>query len=179
MAAQGIAPTETRQRVVSTLGFSFVPPQGPNWSEQFGKNQSTYLKKTDPAIVSFYAGALEGKLRSQLTDKDALVAFVRSKKDQWGNDSRYSNISTSFQIEEKNDSCVRYRMAAHDRDAKNKGSNPFLLMQAVGRFCVHPQDRANAVDMFYSIRHVPIFDPGKLSTEGETFVQSLAFEKPR
>ena len=84
VAAQGIGATETRQRIFSTLGFSFVAPKGPSWSEQFGKNQITYLKKTDPAVVSFYSGALEGRLQSKLMDKDALVAFVRSKKDQWG-----------------------------------------------------------------------------------------------
>ncbi len=168
-----------RRRVVSTLGFSFLPPQGPSWSEQFETHQITYLKQTDPSLASFYAGAVEGRLRSSLTTKDELVAFVRSKKDQWGDGDRYSSISTSFQVEEKNDSCVRYRLSAHDRDAKNKGKREFLAMQAVGRFCTHPQNKRAAVDVFYSVRHVPSFDPKDLISEGETFLQGLEFEKAR
>jgi hypothetical protein len=41
-----------------------------------------YSKKTDPTIASFVAGALEIKLRAPLPDKEALAAFVRTKKDE-------------------------------------------------------------------------------------------------
>jgi len=167
------------KRVVSTLGFSFLPPEGPSWSEQFETHQITYLKKTDPSLVSFYTAAVEGRLRSSLTTKDELVAFVRSKKDQWGDGARFSSISTSFQVEEKNDSCVRYRLSAHDRDAKNKGKHELLEMRTVGRFCTHPHDKGAGVDVFYSVRHVPAFDPKNLVSEGEAFLQSLRFEKTR
>jgi hypothetical protein len=113
------SPLQSRQRVSSTQGLSFLPPQGSNWFEQFGENEITYLKRTDPKTVSFYAGVLEGKLRSKVSTKEALVAFVRSKKDQWGNDGRYSDTSSSFKVEGKNESCVRYQLSAHDRGANN------------------------------------------------------------
>jgi hypothetical protein len=167
------SPLQSRQRVSSTHGHSFLPPQGSNWLEQSGENQITYLKRTDPKTVSFYAGALEGKLRTKLSTKEALVAFVRSKKDEWGNDGRYSDTSSSFQVEGENESCVRYQLSAHDHSANNKAGHNFLVMQATGRFCVHPQDRAVAVDIYYSVRHVPQFDPKDLIAEGEEFLQSL------
>ena len=169
------SPLQSRLRVSSTHGLSFLPPQGSNWLEQFGQNQITYLKRTDPKTVSFYAGAIEGNLRSKLSTKEALVAFVRSKKDDWGNDGRYSDTSSSFQVEGKNESCVRYQLSAHDRGIDNKADHGFLVMQATGRFCVHPQDRTVAVDIYYSVRHVPQFDPKNFIAEGEEFLQSLQF----
>lgn len=178
LAALASSAESDSRRVFSTLGFSFLPPHGPDWKEQFENQQITYFKETDPGKVSFYMGALEGKLRSKLATKDDLVAFVRAKKDQWGTDGRYSDTSTSFSIEEGNDSCVQYRMKANDRNAKNKGDNAFLVLQAIGRFCVHPKDRSSAVDIYYSLRYAPAFDPTALIPEGETFVQSLRIEDP-
>jgi len=172
-------PLKNRERVFSTHGFSFLPPQGANWLEQFGRNEITYLKQTDPRTVSFYAGAIEGRLRSTLSNKEALIAFVRSKKDKWGDDGRYSKVSSSFQIEDQQVSCVRYRLSASDRNAPNRGSNAFLSMRVDGRFCLHPQDKNVAVDLYYSARHVPQFDPKDLIDEGEKFLQSLQFSIPR
>ena len=169
------SPLQSRQRVSSTHGLSFLPPQGNNWLEQFGENQITYLKRTNPKMVTFYAGVLEGKLRSKLPTKESLVAFVRSKKDEWGNDGRFSDTSSSFQIEGKNESCVRYQLSAHDRGANNKAGLDFFVMQASGRFCVHPKDRTVAVDIYYSVRYVPQFDPKEFIAEGEEFLQSLQF----
>lgn len=166
-------------RVISAYGFSFLPPQGSGWHERFENQQITYFKETDPAEVSFFMGALDGKLRSKLTTNDELVAFVRSKKDQWGSDGRYSDISVSFTIDNDTKSCVRYRMKAHDRYAKNKGDNAFLIMQSIGQFCVHPKDRSNAVDIYYSVRYVPSFDPKSLIAEGEVFLNSLRIQNPR
>jgi len=177
--ASDFVPFQKRERVFSSYGFSFLPPQATNWRERFGQNEITYLKQTDPKTVSFYAGAIDGNLRSTLSSKEALIAFVRSKKDNWGNDGRYSNTSSSFQIEAQQQSCVRYRTSAHDRNAKNKGSHEFLFLQVVGRFCLHPQDRTVAVDIYYSTRHVPKFDPKDLFSEGEGFLQSLQFSAQR
>lgn len=171
------SPLKSRERVSSSDGFSFLPPQGSDWLEQFGQNEITYLKRTDPTTVSFYAGTIEGKLRAKLSTKDALVAFVRKKKEDWGTDGRYSDTRSSFQVEDKNDSCVRYDMSAHDHGAKNKMGHEFMVLQAIGRFCLHPQDTAVAVDIYYSIRYVPQFDPKTFIAEGEEFLHGLQFAK--
>ena len=165
-------------RVQSTLGFSFLPPPGKDWTEEVTRCQVDYSKKTDPNKVSFFATARDCKLDAPLPDQVDLVAFVSKKKDEWGTDGRFTNISTSFLPETGKTSCVRYRMDVNDNGAKNKGRHPFLLMKVVGRFCTHPQDPGSAVDLAYSIRHIPGFDDNAFRAEGEAFLDSLRFETP-
>jgi len=162
------------KRVQSSTGFSFLPPKGSSWTEEFGRNEILYLKRTNNE-VSFYAGALEGRITSSLEDKDALIAWVRSKKDQWASDGRYSNTSSSFHIESQQNSCVRYSLSANDHGAPEEGRHDHLLMRAVGRFCMHPEDRGVAVDIYYSARHAPDVDVRSLLAEGEEFLDSLQF----
>jgi hypothetical protein len=175
--APELAP-QRHDRINSTLGFSFLPPPGEGWTEEFGKSQVMYSKKTDPTIASFYAGALEIKLQAPLSDKAALVAFVRTKKDEWGTDGRFTHVSSSFLAEAQYASCVRYQMTANDHRANNRGTHEFLLTHVVGRFCTHPQNPNAAVDIFYSARHIPGYDGKSLSAEGEAFLHSLAFNTP-
>lgn len=162
-------------RIHSSTGFSFLPPPGDSWTEKFGENEIIYLKQTDPEVVSFFAGALEGQLASDLEDKDALVTFVQARKDQWGNDGRYSNTTSSFQVDVLQGSCVRYQLSARDRGARNLGRHEFLVMTTVGKFCLHPEDPQAAVDIYYSVRHAPAFDPRAYVLEGEDFLRSLQF----
>jgi hypothetical protein len=165
-------------RINSTLGFSFLPPPGAGWTEEFDKGQIMYSKKTDPAVVSFFAGALEIKLQDPLPDKETLAAFVRTKKDEWGTGGRFTHVSSSFLAESQHASCVRYQMTANDHGANNTGTHEFLLMHVVGRFCTHPQNPKTAVDIFYSARHIPDYDANGLGAEGEAFLHSLAVNPP-
>lgn len=171
-------PARGAERIFSSTGFSFLPPRGSNWTEDFGENQILYVKQTDVETVSFYAGALEGPLSSKLADKEALIAFVRSRrKDEWGEPGRYSDTVSKFHIEEEQEACVRYSLSAKDRGAKNLGKRDFLLMLSVGRFCLHPEDRTVAVDIYYSVRHAPQFDPRALVAEGDEFLEGLRFSQ--
>lgn len=165
-------------RVRSTNGFSFLPPPGGDWTEEFTGCQIHYSKKTDPRKVSFFAFAHDCKLDAPLTSKEEIVAFVRKKKDEWGTDGRYANISSSVMPEAANPSCVRYRMEVQDHGASNRGSHPFLLMKVIGRFCTHRQSPNSAVDLAYSIRHVPGFVDTGYRAEGEAFLDSLRLEAP-
>jgi hypothetical protein len=164
-------------RIHSSNGFSFLPPQGSGWTEEFGESEILYLKQTDERTVSFYAGALEGRLVSLVDTDAALLAFVRAKKDQWGVNGRYFDTSSSFRIEEQQSSCVRYSLAASDRGAKNREGLSFLTMQVFGRFCVHPENRTTAVDVYYSVRRPPSLDVRPFLVEGETFLDSLQFAR--
>ena len=80
------APATSKARVVSTEGFSFLPPQGPDWTEAMDGDRVEYTKTTNHDEVTFYAGAVDGKLDALLATPDALLAFVRAQKDQWGED---------------------------------------------------------------------------------------------
>lgn len=169
------APLSTKP-IHSTLGFSFVPPPGVDWTETFGKSVIEYDKKTNPAVATFMAGALEIKLDAPLRDQAALLDFVRSKKDQWGSDERFSAIDTSFVAEPGNTNCVRYQMNMHDNGANIRKDLPFLIMQIAGRFCTHPAHPASAVDIFYTMRHVPAFDDAVFKAEGNAFLYSLRID---
>lgn len=162
-------------RVHSSNGFSFLPPQGGDWTEEFGETEIMYLKQTDRRTVSFYAGALEGEIVSQVDTTEALVNFVRTKKDQWGAEGRYFDTSSSFRIDDAYRSCVRYELSANDRGATNVGNLDSLKMQVLGRFCVHPGDSTKAVDIYYSVRHPPSFNAAPYLAEGEKFLDSLQF----
>ena len=178
-AVRDLVPLKDRQRVFSNHGFSFLPPQQSGWLEKFGESEITYFKQTDPAVVSFYMQAIEGEYPAAPSTEAQLVAFVRSKKDDWGpEEGRYSNTSSSIVIEESEKSCVSYRVSAHDRAATNKGNHEFLVLHTAGRFCLQPQTRSAAVDIFYSVRHVPNFDATALFAEGESFLKSLQLQTP-
>jgi hypothetical protein len=173
-ATEAVLPAEAgAERIFSSTGFSFLPPQDRGWTEEFSQNEVTYLKQTDLEQVSFYVGAIEGITRAALTDEAELVAFVRNKKDMWGPDGRYSETTGRFRVEAQRRSCVRYTLTAKDHGAANKGKHAFLLMTATGRFCLHPDDRTAAIDIFYSARHIPTFDPRSLIAEGERFLEGL------
>lgn len=171
-ALQGSAP------VYSTLGFSFRPPGGTDWTESFGRNQISYTKTTDPRLLTFYTGVLEVKLSTPLPDAEALLAFVRKEKDQWGSDGRFTDISSRFFAEPAHGSCVRYRIQANDRAANNPAGRQLMFMQVSGRFCTHPHNPETAVDIFYSVRHVPGYDVETLNAEGDAFLEGLAFHRP-
>lgn len=168
----------SQQRVRSTLGFSFLPPPGRDWTEEFMGCQIYYTKKTDPKKVSFYAIAGDCKLDAPLNGKEDLVEFVRQKKNQWGTDGRFRVISTSFVHDAANASCVRYRMDVKDSGANNKGDHPYLLLKIAGKFCTHRRNPSSVVDLAYSIRHVPGYDDTAYSAEGNAFLDSLRFEAP-
>ena len=170
---------ENRQPIHSTLGFSFVPPGGSGWYENFGTTGITYFKKTNPESLSLYAGAIEGKMRTAISNNNDFLNFVKSKKDQWGSDKdRYRNISTKF-VNAKNVGpyCTGYELIAEDHKAKNLGASKFLILRTKGVFCLHPKNKKNAVDIYYSARYIPVFDFSSIMNEGESFVESLRFLK--
>ena len=173
----GFSLLKDRQPIHSTLGFSFVPPSGSGWYEKFGATGITYFKKTNPENLSFYIGAIEGKMRTAITDNNNLLEFVKAKKDQWGSDTgRYRNITSKFVVAESVGLfCTNYELSAEDHKAKNLGANKFLILRTKGVFCLHPKNKSHAVDIYYSARHIPAFDYSSFINEGETFMKSLRF----
>ena len=168
---------KSREQIHSTLGFSFVPPAGTNWYEKFEESKITYLKKIESKSLTFYAGVLEGQMRSNLSDDDNLLNFVKSKKDQWGKDGgRYRNTSALFtKKEEIGPFCIGYQLAAEDHKALNLDGEKFLQLSANGIFCLHPLNKMNAVDIYYSARSLPSAETDYLNNEGNNFLSSLKF----
>ncbi|HWI83653.1 hypothetical protein [Ramlibacter sp.] len=172
VSAQVPCPAE---RICSTLGFSFEAPVEPAWRTEFGSSVIQFQRVLDPSRATMHAGAIEGRTASLYGTGEELVAKVRGLKSRWGSDGRYRNIRESFEVEAGLVTCVRYKMAAEDTQARSRGAQPFLPLLSVGRFCLHPQDRRNAVDLYYSIRSSPDYDITKLVAEGEALLSSLKF----
>lgn len=165
-------------RIHSSNGFSFMPPQGDRWTEEWSDNQILYVRDTEDRTTSFYVGALEGLTRVTWADSSELLAFVREKKAQWGDPDRYVNTTSAFDIEVQHPSCVRYALKADDLGARNAGNASHLVLQGIGRYCRHPDRPDAVVDLYYSIRHAPDTDVGRFIAEGEAFLDSLLFARP-
>jgi hypothetical protein len=166
-------------RVRSTYGYSLQPPSGDGWTEHFGKNETTWGKKTDASRVTFVAGTDEHRTAAPLATDDALLAYARKMTAVAGDDGsgRYSGLTENHAIAPDQPTCVDYRIASLDHGAKNLGGHDALPMLTRGRFCVHPDDRTAAVNVYYSIRHVPGFEIGALEAEGEALLRSLEFDR--
>lgn len=175
-AKQAQSSTDQKARIYNPLAFSFLPPPGAEWTEEVESTRVSYHKRTDPWQVTFYTLVLATDCTPALPGKEALLAFVRENKDQWGSDGRFTPVASTFAPETAQASCVRYHMTVKDHGARNLGKHPFLLLDVVGRYCTLPQKPALAVDIAYSIRYVPGYDAGGFKAEGEAFLDSLALD---
>jgi hypothetical protein len=90
------APSPGGGRIRSTLGFSLLPPPGKDWTEEFSNDKLEFSKKTDPSVVTFLAGAMDVKLHTPLPDREAMAAFVRAKKDDWGTHPQNPNAAVDI-----------------------------------------------------------------------------------
>lgn len=175
-AQQPLPVLRAQVRLHSPGGFSFLPPAGPGWTEKFDSQTIRFSKTTDPAKVTFYTQAVNLYCTLPRPGMNALLAFLRNEKDQWGSDGRFKPLWSSFVPDPELATCVRYQMSANDHEARNLGKHPFLILHINGRYCTHPQDPKAALDIAYSIRHVPGYDAGDLKAEGEAFLDTLAID---
>ena len=175
VGCQESAPSQSREsRIQSTTGFSLAPPSN-LWKEEATNKAVLYHLKTDPSKATFFMGATE--IRSpQALDHDSLMSFVSSKKKHWGDDGRYTHTLEEFERENEQPLCVRYRLYARDTKAKNKANHSHMVLDSVGRICRHPEDSHALMNIYYSIRHAPDFNPTRLVSQGEIFISSLRTE---
>ncbi|MFN3789251.1 hypothetical protein [Massilia sp.] len=175
-ARQAQSSMDGKTRLHSVFGFSFLPPPGQNWTAEATDTRITYHKRTDPRQLTFYTLVLAASCTPSIPGEEARLAFVRERKDQWGSDGRFTPVFSSFVPDPAQAACVRYHMRVKDHGARNLGTHPFLLLDVVGRYCPLPQHPAVAVDIVYSIRHVPGYDAARYQAEGEAFLDSLALD---
>jgi hypothetical protein len=172
-SCRGEAPAPSG-RIPSTAGFSFAAPAG-DWT--FDGN-GTWLKRADPAKVSFFVQADGGPLGTA-ADEATLLRIVRERISARSEDGsgRYSDTAIET-VPVPDQPCVRYRVSQQDHGANNAGRHDAMALLSRGVFCVNPDDRREAIDLVYSIRHVPGFDATKLIAEGDAVLDSLRYEGP-
>lgn len=174
--AAAATPSLPARSIHSTLGFTFRPPPGGDWTESFGQHVIEYGKQTDPHRATFVAGVHELYLDVAPADQAALAASVRARKDAWGSDGRFTDRQTAVQPERARAICVWYRVAVHDKRAPIRKDLPFLILRGTGRVCTHPGNPHAAVDIFYTLRHVPGLDTRQFDAEGNAFIDSLTID---
>lgn len=167
-------PLVDRNPITSSLGFSFVPPEGNNWYEKFGEDQITYYKKINPSTGSMFGGAKEYRTQKTFAAPEEFRQWLSDRRNPQGTPSRYRTISAKYIIESKaGPFCVRYIEEYEDRGAKNFFGQTFLVLNNYGITCLHPQKPDSVVDIYYSYRHPPNNRSDSLMSEGESFVNSL------
>ena len=167
-------PLVDRKPIISSLGFSFVPPGGNNWYEKFGEDQINYYKKINPTTGSMFGGAKEYRTRTEFATPEEFRQWLSGRRNPKDASSRYRTTSAKYFLESKTGPfCVKYVEEYQDSGAKNLFGHPFLVVMNYGITCLHPQKPDSVVDIYYSYRHPPDNRSDSLMSEGESFVNSL------
>ena len=167
-------PLVNRDPIISSIGFSFVPPGGNNWYEKFGEDQITYYKKINPSTGSMFGGAKEYRTQTAFATPEEFRHWLSDRRNPKDASSCYRTISAKYILESKTGPfCVRYAEEYEDRGAKNLFGHPFLVIMNYGITYLHPQRPDSVVDIYYSYRHPPDNMSASLMSEGESFVNSL------
>jgi hypothetical protein len=74
------APLKNRKPRISTLGFSFTPPPGIDWLEEFGDSSIKYVKKMNPSLGTFYGMANEFQTNEKFATPDSFKDWITKKE---------------------------------------------------------------------------------------------------
>jgi hypothetical protein len=167
-------PIVDRQPIISSLGFSFVPPPGEDWYEKFGEDQITYTKKMNPVSGTLFAEAIEYHTKMEFSAPEQFREWLSSKRNPLDIPPRYKKRSATYELEPtRSPYCVKYIEEFEDREPKYFFGSPFLVVVNYGITCMHPRRHDSLVDIYYSYRYPPNDKKPKLVSEGEGFVNSL------
>jgi len=173
-----MTPLHDRGERKSDLGFSFIPPPGEGWLEDFKMNTVRYLKKTDPQKYSFFTGTTEYRTKMKFETPEKYLDFIKNKRRVIDNDnsSRFKNSQGSYKLVPSiAPLCVRYEEHCEDHGAKNLNGKKFLILENFGLMCLHPDNPTVGVDIYYSERSLENEQNQVYRNEGEEFINSLKF----
>jgi hypothetical protein len=172
-------PLVNREPRISSLGFSFIPPPGTNWLEEFGENQITYIKKMEPIDGTLFGTVTELQTQQTFPTPDALKHYITNKRKSNTTPPRYANTKTSYSLQPGiAPFCVRYLEQFEDWGAKNLYGRSFLVIMNHGLICLHPDNPKVLVDIYFSYRYPPDNKDKKLISEGEELINSLKMLRP-
>ncbi len=167
-------PLVDRKPRISTLGFSFIPPPGTNWVEEFGEHSIKYIKKMEPIDGTLFGTVTELQTQQTFPTPDALKQYITNKRKPNTTPPRYANTKTSYSLEPRiAPFCVRYQEQFEDWGANNLSRRSFLIVVNHGLICLHPENPKVLVDILYSYRCPPANKDKRLISEGEEFINSL------
>jgi tetratricopeptide (TPR) repeat protein len=174
-----LEPLVDRNPRISTLGFSFVPPPGNGWSEEFSGQTLRYLKKMNPSEGTLFCVARDFHTQQMFPSPDALKELISDKRNPKTIPDRFAKSKASYSLEPGiAPLCVRYQEQYEDRGAKDLNGRPFLVVINNGLICLHPDYPTNAIDILFSYRYPPDNRNDGLISEGEAFINSLKVIRP-
>jgi hypothetical protein len=160
--------------------FTLLPPKGRDWFEMKRDRRYVYFgKRLVSPTHSFIAVALSSPVSETFENAGAFRDYVITQLAENSGDQRNIVVLVATEIDASSGPfCVRYQLKTEDRGAAHaKGKT--LLAETIGVSCLHPDQKAIAVDVSYTERGLPAETGTLLRDEGEYFVRSLRFTPPR
>lgn len=174
--ARNVTPLNDRKPRQSTLGFTFVPPPGNNWLEEFKDDTVLYMKATSNKTNSFFASATEFHTKTPFPTANDFLNFVKSSRIPKTSSERFKNAQWQYKLDLNfAPFCVRYHEKYEDHGTKYLNKRKYLIVENFGLFCLHLENKEVGVNIYYSERYEEGYENLSLHKEGYEFINSLKF----
>jgi hypothetical protein len=165
---------------ISSLGFYISPPPGEDWYEKHAADSLFYFKKTAEMNYALTTKATEVFFEDGMDHRQELFRYIENRKNTLDTDGRYQNSSFNYYFEKIAASlCISYQHKYDDYDEKKKGHYPYIKVFHKGLVCTHPDSPEFGIDLHYMEKSFPETDVVSYRSEGEQFLSSLNFYKPK
>ena len=110
-------------------------------------------------------------------DAQGFLDTVRRQKDLDTDPNRFRVLVKEYNLEPSiGKYCTSYHVKAEDYGAARTDGALFLMLEAQGLGCMHPNDPNFYFEVFASERSKPTEASSELRTIGDSFVKSFRFE---
>jgi hypothetical protein len=170
-------------------GFSVTAPPGSNWYVLTHTAGQVFFAKRlgDAPVPTVAAAAWIMAVNARPTRAEDLVAFkqrsveeLRQREPAYGIELRDLRVDRTFGAE-----CVRWVQEESQRNHPSPAlRSAILITTTYGLDCLHPLDQRSIITVGYSERRIKgatslIAPDQPLAVEGEAFVHSVRFTRPR
>ncbi len=175
-ADNGYYAVRDHKPLVSTLGFSIVPPPGDNWYESHRNESLFFLKLGKYKTYLLTTKATELVLNKTFDRQKDFMKYVKKIKKIHPKTNHFSNASSIFTwADSTSPYCVRYQQDYEDHGLKNLKKNDYVKVRNIGLVCMHPDSPKVGIDISYLEKSVASAHPPSYEEEGEKFLGSLVF----
>lgn len=182
----GLAACATSMRTIKDTserfykpGFSILPPQEAGWqvNERFRRKLIFLKKGVEPkssyvleALSSGHSLSFESEKEYKLVmGKFVIAATVMPQR----NELLEKKVSLAPKAGKF---CLKTYSKMKDFGANNRGNEPYLLIEAFGLTCLHPDDKSQLVNLGFSYRYPPGSNDKALKAKAEKIMTGLQFE---
>ncbi len=162
--------------LLSTLGFSIIPPPGKNWYESHQDQSLLFLKLGKNRSYAITTKATEIVLNKKFAHQNDFMNYVKKIKKLHRKGKNFVNASSVFSWKENNSPyCIRYQQDYEDHNVKNLRHNKYVKVKNIGLVCMHPEFPKVGIDISYLEKFISGTHSPSHRDEGEKFLSSLMF----